>query len=98
MAIHRLLQNSALGPVEIGRMTAAYEAALRTLGLQDRDDSIKEIVARKIVEVTQTGERDPKKILRLALSGLGLPAAAEVDSHARPLSQVKPSRNSPART
>lgn len=79
-------------------MTAAYEGALHALDLKGGDNSIKEIVARKIVEVTQTGERDPKKILVLALSGLGLPAAAEAVGPVAPPSPAKSSRNSSART
>jgi hypothetical protein len=38
MAIHRLLQNSTLGPKELSRITDAYEQALHTLCVKDRDD------------------------------------------------------------
>ena len=62
MAIYRLLQNSAFGPDEIERMTTAYEDALRVLGLSDRADPLTEILAKKIIEIAQTGERDPAKI------------------------------------
>ena len=98
MAIHRLLQNSALGPEEIERMTAAYEGALRALDLNDRDNSIKEIVARKIVEITQTGERDPNRILTLALSGLGLPATAQADSDSESADLARPAAIRAARS
>jgi hypothetical protein len=38
MAIYRLLKKSALGPEEISRITEAYEQALQTLCVKDRDD------------------------------------------------------------
>jgi hypothetical protein len=73
LAIYRLLQNSPFGPDEIARMTSAYEDALLVLGLVDRDDPLTEIVARKIIEIAQTGERDPVRIRTLALVDIGTP-------------------------
>ena len=73
MAIYRLLQNSAFGPDEIKRMTKAYEDTLRALGLADRTDPITEIIAKKIIEVAQTGERDPLRIRARAIADLGIP-------------------------
>jgi hypothetical protein len=56
MAIYRLLQNSPMGPEEIRRLeAAAYEQALRTIGLKDRGDPITEMIAKKIIEIAQTG-------------------------------------------
>jgi hypothetical protein len=71
MAIYRLLQNSAFGPEQISCMTTAYEDALRELGLVDRSDPITEIVAKKIIEIVQTGERDPLQIRMQAIAELG---------------------------
>jgi hypothetical protein len=70
VAIYRLLQNSAFGPEEIERMTTAYEDALRALGLTNRADPITEIVAKKIIEIAQTGERDPARIRAQALASI----------------------------
>lgn len=71
MAIYRILQNKPLGPEEIGRLVTAYEASLKSLGLADRTDPITEIVARKIIEIGETGVRDPLQISKLALRDLG---------------------------
>ena len=71
MAIHRILQNMPLVPEDISRLVAAYEAALKALELTDRTDPITEIVARKIIEIAQTGVRDPLQISKLALKALG---------------------------
>jgi hypothetical protein len=73
MAIYRLLQNSALGPEEIERLAAAYEQTLRDLALKDRDDPITRLIAEKVLEVGQTGIRDPDQISKLAIKELGLP-------------------------
>jgi hypothetical protein len=70
MAIYRLLQKSAFGPEEIERMTTAYEDALRVLGLTDRADPLTEILAKKIIEIAQTGERDPAKIRDKAVAAI----------------------------
>ena len=64
MAIYRLLQNSAFAPEDIAPLVAAYEECLRTLKLSD---PITEIVAKKIIEIAQTGIRDPDRLGRLAL-------------------------------
>ena len=70
MAIHRLLEGSAFAPDDIARLTSAYEEALRVLNLNDRADSLTEIVAKRIIEVAQTGVRDPARICRIALEGI----------------------------
>jgi hypothetical protein len=73
MAIRRLLQEAVFPPEDIARMTAAYEAALQLLRLNDRNDPVTEIVARKIVEVTRKGERDAPRICSRAIRELGIP-------------------------
>jgi len=68
MAIYRFLQNSAFAPEDIAPLVAAYEDCLRTLKLSDRrSDPITEIVAKKIIELAQTGIRDSARLGRLAL-------------------------------
>ena len=65
MAIYRFLQNSAFAPED--PLVAAYEDCLRTLKLSDRSDPITEIVAKKVIELAQTGIRDSARLGRLAL-------------------------------
>jgi hypothetical protein len=71
MTIHRLLQNIPLAPEDISRLVTAYEATLQALGLASRSDPITEIVARKIIEIGQTGVHDPLQISDLAIKALG---------------------------
>jgi len=68
--ICRLLQQSAFEPEDIGRMTAAYELVLVDLGLKDRNDPLTDVVAKLIIEIAQTGEKDSQRICALALARL----------------------------
>jgi hypothetical protein len=72
MAIYRLLKFAAFDPEDISCMTTAYEDALVVLRLADRQDPITELVAKKIIEVSQQGERDPVRLREKALSELGI--------------------------
>jgi hypothetical protein len=73
MPIYRLLENIPMGPEEISRLTTAYEQALRTIGIVDRDDPLAELLARKIIEIAQTGVREPSDISTLAIKEIGIP-------------------------
>ena len=61
-----------LGPDEIQAMTAAYESALSELGITDREDPLTELIAKAIVNVTATGNRNPETIKDRALNALGV--------------------------
>jgi integrase len=73
VAIYRLLQNSAFGPEDIERLSAAYEEALRLLQLSDRTDAATQIIARRIIHAIQSGVREPSEICRLAIKDLRVP-------------------------
>jgi hypothetical protein len=73
MAIYRLLQHSAFTPEDIVQIGAAYEDCLRILKLTNRSDPLTEIIARAIIEIAQTGVRDPVQIRELALKRIGTP-------------------------
>jgi len=86
MPILHYLRDLVLGPEEIRAMTAAYEQALHKLGLIDRADPITEVIAKKIIAVVQTGERNPARISRRALLELGVPTM--IRSHGDEAGQV----------
>jgi hypothetical protein len=71
MTIYGLLQNSGLELEKIKSVAAAYEDALRMLGLKDRRDPVTELLASKMIEVAQAGERDPARIRARAIAELG---------------------------
>ena len=70
--------NGSFGPDEINVMTAAYEGALIDLSVANRDDPITDLIAKAIVNVTATGERDPILVKERAINVLGVrrPTAA----------------------
>jgi hypothetical protein len=70
MPIHRLLENHAFGPDEIRVLTSAFDDVLRKLDLADRVDPVTEVVARKIIELAQQGERDPTRLSERAIQAL----------------------------
>jgi hypothetical protein len=72
MAVHPMISSRSFGPDLIAAMTAAYELALTSLGMVDRNDPVTELVAKSIINVTSTGERDPQKIMQRALQALGV--------------------------
>jgi hypothetical protein len=78
MAMYRLLREAAFEPEAAAAMTAAYEATLRALNLSDQQDALAELVAKKIIEAAEGGERDPirlriKALYRLVTSSNRLP-------------------------
>jgi hypothetical protein len=72
MPIYRLLQNMPMGPEEISCLTTAYEETLRTIGLVDRNDPITEMIAKKIIEISQRGVRDPTQLSELTIREMGI--------------------------
>ena len=68
--IYRLLQNTAFEPDRIASMTTAFDDACRALGLAERDDVLRDLVAKKVIEIAQTGERDPIRLRDAALLAL----------------------------
>jgi hypothetical protein len=72
MAIYKLIANGSFGQMEIEAMSAAYESALVNLGIANRDDPITELIAKAIVNVVATGEREPQLIEQRAINALGV--------------------------
>jgi hypothetical protein len=69
MPIIRLLgrDHHSFGPDHIKVLTAAFEDALRTLGLVDRTDPATTIIAKRIIELARLGEVDPVRLRDYAL-------------------------------
>jgi hypothetical protein len=72
MAIYRIFKNSPMEPEQISRLSEAYEQTLRTLCLVDRNDPLTELIAKKIIEIGQTGVKEPAQISELAIKDLGI--------------------------
>ena len=75
MPIRRLLNGSQLGADEIEILTRAFDQALRSLSLVDRNapDPLIEMIARKVVDIGATTIREPAEIAKAAIKQLGIP-------------------------
>jgi hypothetical protein len=73
MPINRLLKDSKLEPDVVEGLNRAFEQALRSLHLVDRNDPLTELVARKIIEIGAAGVSDPAEIAKRAVEELGIP-------------------------
>ena len=75
MLIRRLLEGSKLGADEIEILTRAFDLALRSVYLIDRNapDPLVEMIARKVIEVGASNIRDPARIAKMAVKDLGIP-------------------------
>ena len=65
-----IIQGRAYGPEDIKVMSTAFEGALNALGLMDRADPLNDLVAKKIIEIAKTGERNPSRLRDRALKSL----------------------------
>jgi hypothetical protein len=70
MPLTPFLKEATFDPEAIKAMTTAFEAVCEALRLAPRNDPVTEIVARKVIEVAGTGERDPDRIRALVLLAL----------------------------
>ena len=70
MPLTPFLKGGNFDPRAIEAMSAAFEGVCASLQLLNRTDPVTEIVARMVVEVARTGERDPERIRDLVLISL----------------------------
>jgi hypothetical protein len=68
--LYRLLEDCAFDAAAVEAMSAAFEDACRVLGLADRIDPLRDLVARKIIDCAQAGERDPLRLRDCALEAI----------------------------
>ena len=65
---YRLLENEPFQPEHVALMGKVFDDILHTLGLVDREDPITKMIAKKVIELAQAGERDPGRLKRLTLA------------------------------
>jgi len=69
--IRQLLKdNQHFGPEDIKLLSRVFEEALRELRLVDRTDAATQLVAKRIIELAQQGERDPIRLREGAVKGI----------------------------
>jgi hypothetical protein len=64
------LGNLTFESTDIEAMNRALETACVMLRLSKREESLRQIVARKIIECAATGERDPEVLCQMVVSEL----------------------------
>ena len=70
MPIYHLLENSEFDREHIVVMTLAFEDICRELGLAERRDGIRDIVAQAIINCAGKGERDVIRLKQCAHAAL----------------------------
>ncbi len=71
MAIYRLLQQTAFSPEDITLLVKAYDDCLHSLQLPSGVNAKTDAVAKAVIELAQTGVRDPAQICRQVVARLG---------------------------
>ena len=54
--------SGVFGPEDIAVMATAFDRLLADLKLVDRNDPIVTMLAKLVIEIVRTGERDPERI------------------------------------
>jgi hypothetical protein len=65
------LRDASFDPDVTSEMGRAYDKVLRTLRDQGRQPLEPELIARKIIDIATTGERDAERMCKRALAALG---------------------------
>jgi hypothetical protein len=70
------LRGQSFDPEVIEVMGQAYDKAKRRLHDTGQPALVQEVIARRIIDIAATGERDPDQIARRALEALGVERAS----------------------
>ena len=64
------VEQQSFGPEDIEILSNAFEEAVRELRLVDRTDPATQLVAKRIIELAQQGERDQIRLREMAVKGI----------------------------
>jgi hypothetical protein len=70
VAIYRLLRREVFEPEDVNLLATVYEDVAKTLGVTERNSSLSQLIARKLIEVAQAGERDPDSLKELTIDAV----------------------------
>jgi hypothetical protein len=73
MPIYSLLREGSFDPEHIQIIAAAFEDVCRDLGLAPREDPLRDIVARAIIDCAKKGEHDPIRLRACAHDAIKTP-------------------------
>lgn len=72
ISIHPFLKGAVFEPSDIAAIAAAFDETCRTLQLAAGAPIVREVVAKRVIELAQRGVRDPEKLQTEALKALNL--------------------------
>ena len=72
MTIMPLLKYQAFDPQAIEALGAAYDKACQSLNDGGQAGLVRDVIAKRIIELAQSGERDPDRLCASALASLGI--------------------------
>jgi hypothetical protein len=70
--IDEFIANTTYDPETIGAMSRAYESVLKQLRDRGQPKIVREIIAKRIIELAAIGEREPNRLCETVLSEFGL--------------------------
>jgi hypothetical protein len=63
-------ENSCFDPEMIVVLGAAYDKALRSLHDRGQPEVVREVIARRIIDLAKKGEHDPERLCNAALTAI----------------------------
>jgi hypothetical protein len=70
--VRKLLESSAYDPETVQALCAAYDRTKKELHDSGQPEIVREILARRILDLAAKGERDPERLCAGALGSLHL--------------------------
>jgi len=70
VAIYRLLRREVFEPEDVHLLATVYEDIAKALGVTDRNAPVSQLIARKLIELAQAGERDPDSLKELTIDAV----------------------------
>jgi hypothetical protein len=77
-----LLKNRAFNAEATRVMGEAYDKARKMLHDKGQPDVVQEVIAKRIIDIAATGERDPDELARRTLQTLGLTSDLDASRNA----------------
>ncbi|MEA2980073.1 MAG: hypothetical protein QOF91_638 [Alphaproteobacteria bacterium] len=70
--VNSLFSEAAFGPEVIDILASAHAKACKMLHDKGQPAVVQEVIARKIIAIARTGERNPDQLCERALNGFGV--------------------------
>jgi hypothetical protein len=85
MPIKRLLERHVFPPELVVTLGEVFEDVLKALSLSNRADPVTELVAKKLIELAQSGEHNPVRLKALTVQAFTLQQQQQQQRQRTPL-------------